>query len=191
MPPKFPRCLEISNQIGDRRVEKVLEAIFSREKNAYLCDEREYNQRIEELKVRIEHRHEIYKELKKHGIDPVFDECLVELKAAEKADFEEMGWRVEKVLEAIFSREKNAYLCDEREYNQRIEELKVRIEHRHEIYKELKKHGIDPVFDECLVELKAAEKADFEEMGWLIRRSYAASLRAAEKGRIEKKLRRF
>ncbi|PWA80509.1 zinc knuckle CX2CX4HX4C [Artemisia annua] len=53
----------------------------------------------------------------------------------------------------------------ERDYNQRIEELKVRIEHRHGIYKELKKHGIDSVFDECLSELKAAEKVDFEEMG--------------------------
>ena len=46
--------LEIANQIGDMRVEKVLEAVFSREQRAYLCDEREYNQRIEELKVRIE-----------------------------------------------------------------------------------------------------------------------------------------
>ncbi|PWA82826.1 hypothetical protein CTI12_AA041150 [Artemisia annua] len=90
MSPKFPRCLAIANQIGDRRVEKVLEAVFSREKDAYLCDEREYNQRIEELKARIEHRHGIYKELKKHGIDSVFDECLSELKAAEKVDFEGM-----------------------------------------------------------------------------------------------------
>ncbi|PWA35252.1 hypothetical protein CTI12_AA611350 [Artemisia annua] len=169
MAPKFPKLLEIANQIGDRRVEKVLEAVFCREQRAYLCDEREYNQRIEELKVRIEQRHAIYKELKKHGVDEVFDECLAELKAAEKVDFEEMGW----------------------EYNQRIEELKVRIEQRHAIYKELKKHGVDEVFDECLAELKAAEKVDFEEMGWLIRRSYAASLRADDKDRIVKKLRRF
>ncbi|PWA80263.1 hypothetical protein CTI12_AA198270 [Artemisia annua] len=96
MSPKFPRCLEISNQIGDRRVERVLEAVFTRERNAYLCDEKDYNQRIEELKVRIEHRHGIYKELKKHGIDPVFDECLSELKAAEKVDFEEMGWLIRR-----------------------------------------------------------------------------------------------
>ena len=96
MAPKFPRCLEISNQIGDRRVEKVLEAVFSRERNAYLCDERDYNQRIEELKVRIEHRRGIYKELKKQGIVPVFDECLSELKAAEKVDFEELGWLIRR-----------------------------------------------------------------------------------------------
>ncbi|PWA80916.1 hypothetical protein CTI12_AA127910 [Artemisia annua] len=96
MSPKFARCLEIANQIGDRRVEKVLEAVFTREKNAYLCDEKDYNQRIEELKVRIEHRHEIYKELKKHGIHSVFDECLSELKAAEKVDFEEMGWLIRR-----------------------------------------------------------------------------------------------
>ncbi|PWA63135.1 hypothetical protein CTI12_AA357330 [Artemisia annua] len=99
--------------------------------------------------------------------------------------------RVERVLEAVFIREKNAYLCDERVYNERIEELKVRIEHRRGIYKELKNNGIDPVFDECLAELKSAEKVDFEEMGWLIRRSYAASLRADDKNRIVKKLRRF
>ena len=97
--------------------------------------------------------------------------------------------RVEKVLEAVFIREENAYLCDERDYNQRIEELKARIEHRRGIYKELKKQGIDNVFDDCLAELKASEKVDFEELGWLIRRSYAASLRAADKARIVKKLR--
>ncbi|PWA75648.1 hypothetical protein CTI12_AA239560 [Artemisia annua] len=96
MPPKFPKLLEIANQIGDRRVEKVLEAVFCREQSAYLCDEREYNQRIEELKVRIEQRHAIYKELKKHGVDEVFDECLAELKAAEKVDFEEMGWLIRR-----------------------------------------------------------------------------------------------
>ena len=39
MPPKYPKCLEIANHIGDRRIEKVLDAIFSREKKAYLCDE--------------------------------------------------------------------------------------------------------------------------------------------------------
>ncbi|PWA37030.1 hypothetical protein CTI12_AA586630 [Artemisia annua] len=96
MSPKFPKCLEIANQIGDRRVERVLEAVFTREKNAYLCDERDYNERIEELKVRIEHRRGIYKELKNHGIDSVFDECLSELKAAEKVDFEEMGWLIRR-----------------------------------------------------------------------------------------------
>ncbi|PWA60025.1 hypothetical protein CTI12_AA387060 [Artemisia annua] len=99
--------------------------------------------------------------------------------------------RIERVLEAIFSREKKAYLCDESCYNERIEEVKIRIEERHEIIKELRRMGSDVVFDECLADLKEAEHRDFDEIGWLIKRSYAASLRAAEKGRIVKRLRRF
>ena len=96
MAPKYPRCLEIANQIGDRRVEKVMEAMFSRERDAYLCDERDYNQRIEELKVRIEHRHGIIMEFKKQGFDPVFDQYLLDLKAAERMDFQEMGWLIRR-----------------------------------------------------------------------------------------------
>ena len=96
MAPKFPKCLEIANQIGDRRTERVLEAIFSREKKAYVCDENHYNKRIEEVKVRIEERHAIIRELKKMGIGCVFDECLADLKDAERKDLEELGWLIKR-----------------------------------------------------------------------------------------------
>ncbi|PWA87517.1 hypothetical protein CTI12_AA129710 [Artemisia annua] len=88
-------------------------------------------------------------------------------------------------------KEQKAYLCDESCYNERIEEVKIRIEERHEIIKELRRMGSDVVFDECLADLKEAEHRDLDEIGWLIKRSYAASLRAAEKGRTVKRLRRF
>lgn len=47
MAPKFPKCQSIAKQIGDRQIDKILKEIYSREKQAYECDEKEYNQRIE------------------------------------------------------------------------------------------------------------------------------------------------
>ena len=117
-------------------------------------------------------------------MSPKFPKCLEIAK--------QIGDRqIERVLEGIFSREKKAYLCDESCYNERIEEVKVRIQERHEIIRELRRMGSDVVIDECLADLKEAEQLDFDEIGWLIKRSYAASLRAAEKGKMIKKLRRF
>ncbi|PWA70433.1 hypothetical protein CTI12_AA288850 [Artemisia annua] len=92
MPPKYPKCLSISNQIGDRRVEKILEAVFCREKHACKGDERAYDDRVEEVKARIEHRHGIIMELKKLGIHPVLKKYLADLHWAEREDFEELGW---------------------------------------------------------------------------------------------------
>ena len=101
MAPKYPRCLQIANQIGDRRVERVLEALFCRERDAYLSDEKEYNKRIEEVKERIEHRHGIIKELKKMGVHPLLVQILSDLKAAERMDFDEMGWLIKKSYVAV------------------------------------------------------------------------------------------
>lgn len=53
MAPKYAKCLQIANQIGDRRVERVLEALFCREKEACEADEMAYDERIEEVKVRM------------------------------------------------------------------------------------------------------------------------------------------
>ncbi|PWA99300.1 hypothetical protein CTI12_AA009970 [Artemisia annua] len=100
MAPKYPKCLEIGNQIGDRRVEKVLHAIFSREKKAYVCDETYYNERVEEVKVRIEQRHQIIMELKKMARECVLDEYLVDLKDAERKDLDEIGWLIKKSYSA-------------------------------------------------------------------------------------------
>ncbi|PWA85130.1 hypothetical protein CTI12_AA151830 [Artemisia annua] len=92
MPPKYPKCLSISNQIGDRRVEKVLETVFRREKDACKSDERAYDDRVQEVKARIEHRHGIIMELKKLGIHPVLKKYLADLHCAEREDFDELGW---------------------------------------------------------------------------------------------------
>ena len=86
MAPKFPKCQEIAKQIGDRRIDKILREIFMREKEAYQCDERDYNERIEELLARIDHTHGIIVELEKYRFDPVMVEPLAVLKAAEKDD---------------------------------------------------------------------------------------------------------
>ena len=83
MAPKYPKCLKIANQIGDRRVEKVLEAVFFQEKDACKCDEKAYDERIEEVKARIEHRHGIIMELKKLRIHPLLEEYLSDSKWAE------------------------------------------------------------------------------------------------------------
>ena len=100
MAPKFPKCLAISNQIGDKRIEKVLHAIFSREKRAYVCDENYYNLRIEEVKARIEHRNGIIMELKKMGRSVDLDEYVLDLKNAQRADFAEIGWLFQKSYRA-------------------------------------------------------------------------------------------
>ena len=92
MPPKYPKCLNIANQIGDRRVEKVLEAVLCREKVACKGDEKVYDERVEEVKARIEHRHGIIMELKMLGVHPLLEKYLRDLQWAEREDFDELGW---------------------------------------------------------------------------------------------------
>ncbi|PWA55780.1 hypothetical protein CTI12_AA306370 [Artemisia annua] len=91
MAPKFPKCLKIARQIGDRRINRVLHEIFFREKRAYMGQERIYNEIIDEILVRVEERHAIIGELKKFVGEHVLDEALDDLKAAEQEDFAEIG----------------------------------------------------------------------------------------------------
>ncbi|PWA80595.1 hypothetical protein CTI12_AA048700 [Artemisia annua] len=91
MPRKFSKCLKIAHQIGDRRVEKVLCTIFEREKRAYEDAEKIYNEMLEEVEARREHRHGIILELMKLESDYVLDECLAVLRAAEQEDFAEIS----------------------------------------------------------------------------------------------------
>ena len=91
MAPKFPKCVKIANQIGDRRISSVLTTIFVREKKAYMDASRIYNELIEEVHARIEERHEIIMELKKFLNDDSLNECLADLKEAEEEDFLEIG----------------------------------------------------------------------------------------------------
>ncbi|PWA69686.1 hypothetical protein CTI12_AA294650 [Artemisia annua] len=91
MAPKFPKCLKIGRQIGDRRLDKVLHEIFSREKKAYVSQERMYNEMVDEIFVRIEERHAIIGEMKKFLGGHVLDEALEDLQAAEKEDYAEIG----------------------------------------------------------------------------------------------------
>ncbi|PWA97779.1 hypothetical protein CTI12_AA026010 [Artemisia annua] len=108
MAPKYPKCLSISNQIGDRRVEKVLEAVFSREKYACKGDEKVYAERVEEVKARIEHRHGIIMELKKMGVHPFLQKYLTDLQWAEREDFDELGWLCQmKYRACVRAREKS------------------------------------------------------------------------------------
>ncbi|PWA78959.1 hypothetical protein CTI12_AA209560 [Artemisia annua] len=97
--------------------------------------------------------------------------------------------KIYKVLEEIFSREKKAYECDEREYNERIEEVEARVSFKRGIIVELEKYGFDPVVDEPVAVLKAAVEDDLGEIARLTQMSHLATLRAAEKSRVMKKMR--
>ncbi|PWA92202.1 hypothetical protein CTI12_AA081780 [Artemisia annua] len=91
MAPKFPNCIKIAHQIGDRKIDKVLHEVFSREKKAYRDDHNNYNERIEEILVRIEERHGIIAEMRKFVGGQTLDEALADLKASEQEDFAEIG----------------------------------------------------------------------------------------------------
>ncbi|PWA37296.1 hypothetical protein CTI12_AA592030 [Artemisia annua] len=81
MAPNFPKCHKIAKKIGSRRIDKILQEIFTRERQAYDCDEKKYNERIEELEARVDYRRGIIAELQNHGFDAVVDEPLAVLKA--------------------------------------------------------------------------------------------------------------
>ena len=91
MPPKFSKCSKIANQIGDRRVDRVLGVIFEREQKAYMDAEKTYNEMLEEVEARVEYRHGIILELMKLESDYVLDECLAVLRAAEQEDYAEIS----------------------------------------------------------------------------------------------------
>ena len=91
MPRKFEKCLRIANQIGDRRVDRVLGVNFDREQKAYLQAEKSYNELLEEVEAGREYRHGIILELMKLESDFVLDECLAVLRAAEQEDFAEIS----------------------------------------------------------------------------------------------------
>ncbi|PWA91409.1 hypothetical protein CTI12_AA080830 [Artemisia annua] len=99
--------------------------------------------------------------------------------------------RVGKVLQAIFSREKKAYMGDSKAYNEMIEEVHARIEERHAIISELKTFVGGPILDECLADLKDAEEEDFADIGRLMQMSYAAAIKVGQKSRIINKLKKF
>ncbi|PWA54281.1 F-box associated interaction domain-containing protein [Artemisia annua] len=90
MGPKFPKCQKIAKKIGSRRIDKILQEIFRREKEAYDSDEKDYNQRIEELEARVDYRRGIIVELENHGFDSIMDEPLAILKAAVQDDLAEI-----------------------------------------------------------------------------------------------------
>ena len=91
MAPKFTKCMKIAHQIGDRRLDRVLHEVFSREKKAYRDAEKIYNEMIEEILVRVEERNGIIAEMKKFVGGHVLDEALEDLKASEEDDCAEIG----------------------------------------------------------------------------------------------------
>ncbi|PWA58232.1 isocitrate dehydrogenase [Artemisia annua] len=99
--------------------------------------------------------------------------------------------RLDKVLYAIFSREREAYKLDESDYCHRMEEVEARYHHRHAIIAELNRFGNHPMLHEPLALLKAAEKEDVSELSRLIQMGEAAALRAREKSRMMKNLKNF
>ena len=91
MAPKFSKCMKIAHQIGDRRIGRVLHEVFSREMKAYRDEQKNYNERIEEIQARVEYRHGIIVELQKFERDLITDEGLADLIKEEKEDLAEIG----------------------------------------------------------------------------------------------------
>ena len=91
MAPKFPKCMKIAHQIGDRRIGRVLYEVFSREKKASISQGKIYFDIIDEILARVEERHGVILEMRKFVSENVFDEALADLKAAEHDDFAEIG----------------------------------------------------------------------------------------------------
>lgn len=90
MAPRFPKCQKIATKIGNRQIDKILQEIFRREKEAYEVDEKEYNQRMEEVEARVDYRRGIIAELEKYGFDSAVDEPLAVLKGALQDDLAEI-----------------------------------------------------------------------------------------------------
>ena len=91
MAPKFPKLLKTARETGDRRIHKVVHALLEREKKAYKGDESCYNERIGEIRARVEYRHDIILELQKFERDSILDEGLADLINEEKEDLAEIG----------------------------------------------------------------------------------------------------
>ena len=90
MAPRFPKCQKIASKIRNRQIDKILQEIFRRENEAYEVDEKEYNQRMEEVEARVDYRRGIIAELEKYGFDSAVDEPLAVLKGALQDDLAEI-----------------------------------------------------------------------------------------------------
>ena len=99
--------------------------------------------------------------------------------------------RFDKVLLALFSRETEANRGDEKQYVKMIEEIQVRVEHRHAILLELENFGAYKMMNEPLDRLKLAQQEDLDEIAFLTKRRQASLRRATDKSRIIKNLRMF
>ncbi|PWA76191.1 hypothetical protein CTI12_AA236200 [Artemisia annua] len=99
--------------------------------------------------------------------------------------------RFDKVLLALFAREREANRGDEKEYGKMIEEIEVHVEHRHAILLELEKFGSYQIMNEPLDRLKLAQQENLDEIAFLTKRRQASLRRATDKSRIIKNLRMF
>ncbi|PWA61701.1 hypothetical protein CTI12_AA287720 [Artemisia annua] len=99
--------------------------------------------------------------------------------------------RFDKVLLALFVREREANRGDEKEYDRMIEEIEVRVEYRHAILLELEKFGSYQIMNEPLHRLKLAQQEDLDEIALLTKRRQASLRHAPDKSRIIKNLRMF
>ncbi|PWA56457.1 hypothetical protein CTI12_AA418520 [Artemisia annua] len=95
MAPKFPKCMKIAHQIGDRRIDRVLHEVFCREKKAYMTQEKIYFDIIDEILARVQERHGVISEMRKFVSENVLEEALADLKMAEQDDFAEIGRLIE------------------------------------------------------------------------------------------------
>ena len=99
--------------------------------------------------------------------------------------------QVNKVLHALFARERSANLSDDEEYGKMIQEIQSRVQHRRAIMMELQQFGYHRAINEPLKALLLAEREDLDEIDLLIERRKASVRRATEKSKIMKMLRNY
>ncbi|PWA74428.1 hypothetical protein CTI12_AA128770 [Artemisia annua] len=114
MASNIPIYDQISQQIGSRRFDKVLLALFVREREANRGDEKDYDRMIAEIEVRVEHRHAILLELEKFGSYQTINEALHCLKLAQQEDLDEI---------ALLTKRRQACLCRATEKSRTINKL--------------------------------------------------------------------
>ncbi|PWA39702.1 hypothetical protein CTI12_AA569600 [Artemisia annua] len=96
MESKLPICEHLKHQKGARQMNKVLHVLFDREREDNIGDDIYYGKMIQEIQIRVQHRHAIILELQNLGYHRAFFEPLDSLMLAERDDLDEIDFLIER-----------------------------------------------------------------------------------------------
>lgn len=99
--------------------------------------------------------------------------------------------QINDVLHALFIRERDANIGDDKDYALMIVEIQCRVQHRRAIIRELEMFGCHRAVIQPLKYLMLAEQDDLDEIDFLIGRRKASLHRADKKSKILKMLRDY